>query len=87
MSKVYADYQFKIYSDGSTASLVPTVTTDPRHLEAQAEKALGSGPFGYVSGGTGMRTTMDANLAAFHQWKLSVVLTLLLLPNAFANLE
>jgi lactate 2-monooxygenase len=73
MSQVYAEYQTKIYKDGATANLVPTVTTDPRHLEVQAERALGSRPFGYVYGGTGMRTTVEANLSAFNQWKLYVV--------------
>jgi hypothetical protein len=72
MSQIYAEYQTKIYSDGGATNIVPTVTTDPRKLEARAEKALGSRSFGYVAGGIGMRTTMEANRSAFNQWKLYV---------------
>ena len=52
---------------------LPTVTTDPNELEAQAKKHLGVRSFNYVAGGAGEKATMDANRLAFRQWKVSKI--------------
>ncbi len=38
--------------------------------ERAAEARLDAGAFGYIAGGAGAETTMDANLAAFRRWQL-----------------
>ena len=49
---------------------LPTVTTDPNALEAQARKYMSARSFNYVSGGAGEKSTMDANRLAFRHWKV-----------------
>lgn len=49
---------------------LPTVTTDPNHLEEQAKSKLASTAYNYVAGGAGEKATMDANRLAFRQWKM-----------------
>lgn len=70
MSENYGAYQTEIYGKGAMMGLLPNVTTDPRRLEEQAEKALGARSFNYVAGGAGEKATMDSNRLAFRQWKL-----------------
>ncbi|PQE25239.1 putative L-lactate dehydrogenase protein [Rutstroemia sp. NJR-2017a WRK4] len=56
--------------DGMFYHKLPTVTTDPNHLEEQAKSRLASTAYNYVAGGAGERATMDANRLAFRQWKM-----------------
>lgn len=51
-------------------NVVPTVTTDPNRLEAQAEEAMTSQKYNYITSKTNGRATMDANRLAFRQWKV-----------------
>ena len=67
---MYGKYQNDIYAKGMFENTLPTVTTDPNKLEAQAKTHLGVRSFNYVSGGAGERATMDANRLAFRQWKV-----------------
>lgn len=67
----YGLYQTEIYVKGIRDDKLPTVTTDPNKLEAQAKEHIGRRAFNYVSGGAGERATMDANRLAFRQWKVS----------------
>ena len=60
----------EIYKDGLLKNKLPTVTTDPNALEAQAKKHLGARSFNYIAGGASERATMDANRLAFRQWKV-----------------
>lgn len=78
MSENYGLYQQQIYANGALNGVLPTVTTDPRLLEEQARKALGSRSFNYVAGGAGEKATMDSNRLAFRQWKLYVFDVLLI---------
>ncbi|KAF6813958.1 FMN-dependent dehydrogenase [Colletotrichum sojae] len=66
----YASYAVSIYQNGIIAGQLPTVTTDPNGLQEQAKKAMGKDAFGYVFGGAGELSTMDANRLAFRQWKI-----------------
>ena len=70
MSENYGSYQTEIYGKGALMGIRPTVTTDPRLLEAQAKESLGDRAFNYVAGGAGEKATMDSNRLAFRQWKL-----------------
>jgi hypothetical protein len=70
MPEKYGDYQSVIYGRGAMDGILPNVTTDPRHLEEQARKALGARSFNYIAGGAGEKATMDSNRLAFRQWKL-----------------
>ncbi|THC90423.1 hypothetical protein EYZ11_010122 [Aspergillus tanneri] len=70
MAEKYGDYQTEIYARGAMMGLLPTVTTDPRLLEQQAQKTMSSRAFNYVAGGAGEKATMDSNRLAFRQWKL-----------------
>jgi hypothetical protein len=73
MSENYGSYQTEIYGKGALMGIAPKVTTDPRLLEEQAQKALGVNAFNYVAGGAGEKATMDANRLAFRQWKMYVL--------------
>jgi lactate 2-monooxygenase len=66
----YADYVLTIYQKRFLEEKLPPVTTDPNLLEAQAKKAMTPEAFGYIFGGAGEGSTMDANRLAFRQWKL-----------------
>jgi len=66
----YGKFQNEIYSNGIMQNSMPTVTTDPNKLEAQAKLHLGVTSYNYVAGGAGERATMDANRLAFRQWKI-----------------
>lgn len=72
MSENYGSFQAEIYGKGAMSGSLPIVTTDPRHLEDQARKALGARSFNYVAGGAGEKATMDSNRLAFRQWKMCV---------------
>ena len=61
----------EIYKDGLLNNKLPTVTTNPNALEAQARNHLGARSFNYVAGGAGEKATVDANRLAFRQWKVS----------------
>ncbi|KAF2135343.1 uncharacterized protein K452DRAFT_303610 [Aplosporella prunicola CBS 121167] len=70
-ARKYGAFQNHIYAQGTfPPNTLPTVTTDPNKLEAQAEKALSARSYAYVAGGAGERATMDANRLAFRQWKI-----------------
>ncbi|KAF1808761.1 oxidoreductase [Eremomyces bilateralis CBS 781.70] len=58
------------YYKGMFHGTIPTVTTDPNSLEAEAKKYLSSRSYAYVAGGAGERATMDANRSAFRAWKI-----------------
>ncbi|EQB49797.1 FMN-dependent dehydrogenase [Colletotrichum gloeosporioides Cg-14] len=66
----YSSYAVSIYQQGIMTGQLPIVTTDPNKLEEQARKAMGKECFGYVFGGAGELSTMDANRLAFRQWKI-----------------
>lgn len=68
----YGAFQSEIYSKGMFHGILPSVTTDPNKLEAQAAKVMSSRSYAYVAGGAGERATMDANRLAFRQWKVCV---------------
>ena len=65
----YKSYQWEIYGAGLQGK-IPTVTTDPNKLQAQAEEKLSVTSYNYVAGGAGEKSTMDANRLAFRQWKV-----------------
>lgn len=69
----YGKFQNDIYMNGIVNNAMPTVTTDPNKLEAQARGHLGATSFNYVAGGAGEKATMDANRLAFRQWKVYVI--------------
>jgi hypothetical protein len=50
MPENYGEFQTEIYGRGAMMGLKANVTTDPRLLEEQARKALGSRAFNYVAG-------------------------------------
>ncbi|GAM89658.1 hypothetical protein ANO11243_076970 [Dothideomycetidae sp. 11243] len=62
-------YQNMIYAAGMFQGQLPTVTTDPNKLEAQAKASMSLTSYNYVAGGAGERATMDANRLAFRTWK------------------
>ena len=66
----YGKFQNEIYMNGVKNNSMPTVTTNPNKLEAQAKSRLSLTSYNYVSGGAGERATMDANRLAFRQWKV-----------------
>ncbi|KAG8628814.1 hypothetical protein KVT40_002679 [Elsinoe batatas] len=68
--KKWGAYQNEIYAKGMFHGVLPTVTTDPNKLEAQAKEKMGKTSYNYVAGGAGERATMDANRLAFRSWKL-----------------
>ncbi|OCL03974.1 FMN-dependent alpha-hydroxy acid dehydrogenase [Glonium stellatum] len=68
-ARKYGAYQSEIYKRGMFDNIVPTVTTNPNQLEAQAKEAMTSRGYNYAAGGAGERATMDANRLAFRQWK------------------
>jgi lactate 2-monooxygenase len=63
-------FQNEIYKAGMIDNILPTVTTDPNKLEAQAKEFLPRRSYNYVAGGAGERATMDANRLAFRSWKV-----------------
>jgi lactate 2-monooxygenase len=67
--RVWGAYQSEIFMKGALGSR-PTVTMDPNKLEEQARGKLNAKAFGFLNGGSGEHATMDANRAAFKQWKL-----------------
>lgn len=66
----YSSYAVSIYQNGIIAGQLPVVTTDPNGLEAQAKATMDRDSFGYVFGGAGEMSTMDANRLAFRQWRI-----------------
>ena len=42
----------------------------PEEWEARAEEILDAGAFGYIAGGAGGESTMQANLEAFERWRI-----------------
>ena len=54
----YGKFQNEIYYDGIVKNAMPTVTTDPNKLEAQAKEHLGVTSYNYVAGGAGEKATM-----------------------------
>lgn len=70
MSDNYGSYQTEIYGKGTLMGILPSVTTDPRLLEEQAQRSMAARSFNYIAGGAGEKATMDSNRLAFRQWKL-----------------
>jgi lactate 2-monooxygenase len=70
-ARKYGAFQNEIYKAGMMNNILPTVTTDPNKLEAQAKVALPIKSYNYVAGGAGERATMDANRLAFRSWKVN----------------
>jgi lactate 2-monooxygenase len=70
LSSTPASHQWRIYSAGMFSGLLPTVTTDPNLIEAQARKHMSSRAFAYVAGGAGAQLTVDANRRALREWRL-----------------
>lgn len=66
----YRAHITKLYIDGVLHGKLPLVTCDPRYLEDQARQYMDKLAFGFVSGGAGELSTMDANRLAFRQWKI-----------------
>ena len=66
----YGAFQTEIYRRGMYDNVVPTVTTNPNKLEAQAKEAMNKRSYNYVGGGAGEGATMDANRLAFRTWKV-----------------
>ncbi|RFU75932.1 fmn-dependent dehydrogenase [Trichoderma arundinaceum] len=66
----YASHIAAIYHDGVFANQLPIVTTNPVALEDHAREVMSETAFGYIYGGAGEMSTMDANRLAFRQWKL-----------------
>ncbi|PNP76156.1 hypothetical protein FNYG_10445 [Fusarium nygamai] len=54
----------------SSTTKLPIVTTDPKLLEDQARRSMGNKPFGYIYGGAGQMSSVDANRLAFDQWRI-----------------
>jgi len=65
----YGKFQNEIYYDGLLKNTLPTVTTDPNKLEAQAQEHLGVTSFNYVAGGAGEKATMVSRLAYLRSGK------------------
>ena len=85
MLDTYNDRSQEIYRDGLLENKLPTVTTNPNELEAQARKHLGARSFNYVAGGAGEKATMDANRLAFRQWKASIYHRLVSAPQLLSE--
>lgn len=66
----YGAYQSDTYKRGMFENVVPTVTTDPNRVEAQAKEAMTSQKYNYITSKTNERATMDANRLAFREWKV-----------------
>ena len=70
----YGKFQNEIYYDGLLKNALPTVTTDPNKLEAQAQEHLGVTSFNYVAGGAGEKATM---VSCIERQQLSMTLQFL----------
>lgn len=66
----YASYIGKTYEDGIFNQKLPLVTTDPNFLEEQARQVMGNKAFGYIYGGAGEMSSVEANHLAFRQWRI-----------------
>lgn len=66
----YGSHIAKVYEDGIFHKKLPVVTTDPNLLEEQAREAMGQKPFGYIYGGAGGMSAVEANRRAFQQWRI-----------------
>jgi hypothetical protein len=66
----YASYIAETYENGIFNNKLPIVTTDPKLLEGQARRAMGNKPFGYIYGGAGQMSSVDANRLVFDQWRI-----------------
>ncbi|CAK7220528.1 hypothetical protein SBRCBS47491_004219 [Sporothrix bragantina] len=82
----YAEYQYNIYRAHLMADQLPVATTNPYLLEEQARKIMSKevaatedgqaaipprpDAFGYIAGGAGAGTTMEANRRALDSWAL-----------------
>ncbi|MFJ8817289.1 lactate 2-monooxygenase [Amycolatopsis thermoflava] len=69
MAERFGGYQNEIYLHG-LGGTKPPFTTDPVRLAESAREVMTPEAYGYVAGGAGSGTTMDANRAAFDRWKL-----------------
>ena len=54
----YREFQDEIYYNGLLKNALPTVTTDPNKLEAQAKVHLGITSSNYMAGDAGEKATM-----------------------------
>jgi hypothetical protein len=69
-SQPYGSHIAKLYEDGIFNEKLPIVTTDPNLLEEQAREAMGQKPFGYIYGGAGGMSAVEANRRAFQKWRI-----------------
>jgi isopentenyl diphosphate isomerase/L-lactate dehydrogenase-like FMN-dependent dehydrogenase len=65
----FANAQYEIYLQG-VAGKVPDFPIAYRDLERRAKEVLTAGAHGYVAGGAGDESTMQANRRAFDRWKI-----------------
>jgi len=72
----YGKFQNEIYYNGLLKNAMPTVTTDPNKLEAQAKEHLGVTSFNYVAGGAGEKATMVSCLEDLQSCRIPQTLLL-----------
>jgi lactate 2-monooxygenase len=65
----FANAQYEIYLNG-VAGKVPEFPITYRQLERRAKKLLSAGAYGYVAGGAGDESTVQANRRAFERWRI-----------------
>lgn len=66
----YAEYLRTLLQQGVLMGKLPTVTTDPNGLEAQARKAMPTRGFDYIHSSAGEGLAVAANRAAFSRWSI-----------------
>lgn len=66
----FSDYQNEIYLAGLLEGRTPEIPTDLTQLEQAAAERLSAQALGYVAGGAGTGSTVDANRAAFESWRI-----------------
>jgi lactate 2-monooxygenase len=64
-----ANFQLEIYAGGMSGE-TPTLPVSVGELEERARELLNAKAFGYVAGGAGSESTMEANLRAFRRWEI-----------------
>lgn len=70
LPQLFGDYYREIYAKGMFADERPTLPMAWAELEARAAEELEERAVAYVFGGAGSERTMQANLDAFHRWRI-----------------
>ena len=65
----FANAQYEIYLNG-VAGKVPDLPMTYKQMERRARRLLSSGAYGYVAGGAGAESTVNANRRAFDRWRI-----------------